>query len=119
MNNMWMQCIGNLGHDTEAQYTDSGKLFAKTSVAVETGWGKNKKTAWVNVTVWGEDPATRFKDFCEKGTRVYLAGNQSINTWTSKDGVEKFSIELDVKEFRVLSGGKKKEDSDNPYDEPA
>lgn len=118
---MWMQCIGNLGRDVETQYTESGKLFAKVSVAVETGWGDKKSATWVNAIVWGEDPATRFKEFCQKGTRVYLMGNQSINTWTSKDGEAKFSVELTVKEFRVLSGGKPKDGSDNPYDgnEPA
>lgn len=118
MDNMWMQCIGNLGKDVEAQYTENGKLFAKASVAVETGWGDKKNTVWVNAIVWGEDPATRFKDFCQKGTRVFLSGNQSVREWTSKDGKPGFSVELTVKEFRVLSGGKPKGESDGEF-EPA
>ena len=117
MDNLWTSCIGNLGSDVKTQYTDGGKLFAKVGVAVETGWGDKKTTEWVNATVWGEDAGNRFKEFCHKGTKVYLSGNQSVNRWTSKDGEEKFSIELTVKEFRVLSGGKPKgEEESTPYD---
>ena len=117
MDNAFMQVIGNLGHGVELQYTDSGKLFAKSSVGVEVGWGDKKDTLWVSVVVWSEESAQRFHDFCQKGTKVFLSGTPTVNAWKSKDGEAKAQISLNVKEFRVLSGGKPKgEESPTPYD---
>ena len=121
MDNAFMQVIGNLGKDVELRYTDAGKLFASTSVGVEIGWGDRKDTEWVSVVVWGEEAAQRFHDFCHKGTKVFLSGTPKANAWKSGEGEAKGQINLNVREFRVLSGGKPKQDSDNPYDgnEPA
>ena len=117
MDNAFMQVIGNLGRDVETQYTDAGKLFSKTSVGVEVGWGDKKDTEWINVVVWGDESAQRFHDFCQKGTKVFLSGTPRSKAWKSKDGEAKGNIELNVKEFRVLSGGKPKgEEAATPYD---
>lgn len=118
MDNCFMQVIGNIGRSPENQFTDTGKLFSKATVAVETGWGDRKDTLWIGVTVWGEESATRFKEFCQKGTKVYLSGTPSVNVWKSKEGEARGQINLTVKEFRVLSGGRPKEteESDNPYE---
>jgi single-strand DNA-binding protein len=118
MDNAFMQVIGNLGHDVELKYTDGGKLFAKTTVAVEVGYGEKKETEWMSIVVWGDVPAQRFHDFCQKGTGVFLSGTPKVNAWKSKDGEAKGQIDLNVREFRVLKNGKPKgEESSTPYDE--
>ena len=118
MDNVFMQVIGNIGKGgVELQYTDTGKLLAKSSVAVEVGYGDNKDTEWMSVVVWGEVPAQRFHDFCQKGTKVYLSGTPKVNVWKSKDGEVKGQINLNVKEFRVLKDGKPKDEEEStPYD---
>lgn len=117
MNNIWSQCIGNLGHDVTLQYTDDGKLFGKTSVAVEVGYGDKKDTLWLQAVVWGEQNAQRFHDYCQKGTRVYLTGTPGVNAWKTKDGDVRSQMTFTIQEFRVLSGGRPKEDAEpTPYD---
>ena len=44
--------VGNLGKDPEIRSTPSGKRVASFSIAVDQGYGENKKTEWVNVICW-------------------------------------------------------------------
>ncbi len=116
MDNIWIQAIGNLGRDVERQYTNSGKMVANASMAVETGWGDRKNDMWLKLIVWGEEPSKRFMDFCQKGTRAFVSGSLSQESWT-KDGETKTQLVLTVKDFRVLSKGKSREEQEeNPYD---
>jgi len=41
-----MVFAGNVGGDMEVRHTPNGKAVGQFNVAVDQGWGENKKTSW-------------------------------------------------------------------------
>lgn len=93
---------GRIGKDAETRFTPNQKAVTSFSLAVDSGWGDNKKTMWIRCNCWGD----RFVTLCEyltKGQQVGVSGEISIHEWT-KDGVTKSSQELSVREIELLGG---------------
>lgn len=82
MNNV--NIIGRLGADIELRYTPSGKAVTELNLAVDDGWGENKKTAWIGVTVWGATAELAGKAL-HKGDRVAITGRLSQEEWDDKN----------------------------------
>lgn len=76
--------IGRVGGDVELRYTPSGKAVAQLTLAVDDGWGENKKTAWIGVTLWGAT-AELAKKAVRKGDRLGIAGRLSQEEWDDKE----------------------------------
>ena len=77
--------IGNLGQDPEGQYTPSGKLVVKFTVATNESFTNNAgervdRTEWHNVEAWG-----RLAEICQqyltKGQKVYIEGQIRTDNW--------------------------------------
>lgn len=83
MNNV--NIIGRAGADPELRYTPSGKAVTELNLAVDDGWGENKKTAWIGVTIWGATAELAGKAV-RKGDRVGITGRLSQEEWEGKDG---------------------------------
>ena len=113
-----LDLIGNLGRDVEAQYTPQGKMVAHASVGVSVGYGDNKRTEWVKITLW-EKSAESFNKIAQKGTTVWVSGTPKLSTWLSKKSEPQAQIELTVREYRVLKGGKPRDEGEVDEDEPA
>lgn len=75
---------GRLGKDVELRYTQSGKAFATFSLAVDDGYGENKKTYWLSVVVW-DKLAERCANALRKGSKVLVEGKLTTRTY-EKDG---------------------------------
>jgi single-strand DNA-binding protein len=76
--------IGRLGADIELRYTPSGKAVCELNLAVDDGWGENKKTVWLGVTVWGATAELAAKALT-KGHRVGITGRLSQEEWEDKN----------------------------------
>jgi single-strand DNA-binding protein len=76
--------IGRLGADIELRYTPSGKAVVEANVAVDDGWGENKKTVWLGVTMWGATAELAAKALV-KGSRVGITGRLSQDEWEDKN----------------------------------
>lgn len=76
--------LGRLGKDVELRYTQSGKAFATFSLAVDDGYGENKKTYWFSVVVW-DKLAERCANALKKGSKVLVEGKLTTRT-SEKDG---------------------------------
>jgi single-strand DNA-binding protein len=76
--------IGRVGGDIELRYTPSGKAVAQLTLAVDDGWGENKKTAWIGVTIWGATAELANKAV-RKGDRLGIAGRLSQEEWDDKE----------------------------------
>ena len=63
--------VGNVGDDPELRFTNSGTALAKFSLAVYAG--KDKDSAWFDVTVWGQ-LAENVAESVTKGQRVMVLG---------------------------------------------
>jgi single-strand DNA-binding protein len=76
---------GRVGGEVDLRYTPSGKAVAQLTLAVDDGWGENKKTAWIGVTLWGAT-ADLAKKAVQKGDRIGISGRLSQEEWEDKDG---------------------------------
>lgn len=99
--------IGNVGRDGEVKTAESGNRLV-FSVAESVGWGENKKTQWVAVTLFGKRGDSLAK-YIVKGQKVVVFGEVSVREYQDKNGVGKFSIDCVASDV-VLVGGKKEEE---------
>jgi single-strand DNA-binding protein len=107
--------IGNLGRDPEIRHTNDGKAIVNLTVATTESWrdkasGERKeKTEWHRVVIFNEGLAKVAEAYLKKGSSVYLEGQLQTRKWTDKDGVEKYSTEIVLQQYRgelVMLGGK-------------
>lgn len=73
---------GNIGKDATNRQAGSGNVTG-FSVAVEDRTGKEKKTIWFDVAIWG-DRGTKLSPYLTKGTRVAVAGDLGIRMHEGK-----------------------------------
>ena len=71
---------GNVTRDPESQYTPSGEMVTKFSVAVNYDF-KGEKTDFYNCSVWGEKQGEVIKRLIQKGTQVFIEGKFEIRLW--------------------------------------
>jgi single-strand DNA-binding protein len=108
---MNLHIFGRLGSDPEARYTPNGNYVIDVPLAVNIGWGENKKTVWIKVVMW-KKTAENFIKFAKKGTFVYLEGTPSVEVWKSKEGEPKGQLVLTAIDFKLLGGSKSREEAE-------
>lgn len=118
-----VQIIGNLGKDPEVRHTQDGRAIVNLSVATAETWkdkqtGERKeKTEWHRVVIFNDGLAKIAEAYLKKGSTVYLEGQLQTRKWTDKDGIEKYSTEIVLQNFKgemVLLGGKADGTADRP-----
>ncbi len=107
--------VGNLGKDPEVRHTQDGKPIVSISIATSESWrdkssGERKeKTEWHRVVIFNENLAKVAEQYLKKGSTVYIEGQLQTRKYTDKDGVEKYSTEVVLQNFRgelTMLGGK-------------
>jgi single-strand DNA-binding protein len=94
--------VGRAGRDAEQRFTPAGKAVTQFSVAVDIGWGDNKKTQWYEVVCW-DKLAEVAAQYVKKGSKVLCDGVAELNEYTGKDGTSKASLRLTAREVKFLS----------------
>lgn len=106
--------VGKLGADPETDYTASGTLRARFSVAVNRSYTSKdgqavKETAWFRITAWGKQ-AEACNQYLHKGDPVLVEGRLSADPqtggprlWTRQDGSPAASFDLNAETVRFLS----------------
>jgi single-strand DNA-binding protein len=94
--------VGNVGRHAEMRMTPDGKSVTQFSVAVNIGFGENKKTQWYEVVTW-EKQAETCNQYVKKGMKVLCDGALELNQYTAKDGTPKASLRLTAREVKFLS----------------
>lgn len=69
---MNLTIAGNLGRDAETRDTQSGSVTS-FSVAVQAREGRDKKTYWYDVSLWGKR-GEAIRSYLTKGTKVCVTG---------------------------------------------
>lgn len=103
---------GRLGRDAEHKVLPSGKEVINFAVAVDVGRGENKRTEWVDCSLWGER-AAKLQPYLVKGKSVTLAGDFGLRTYLKKDGQPAGTITCDVQRL-TLQGGREAEQTEAP-----
>ena len=115
-----VQIIGNLGRDPDVRHTQDGKPIVNLSVATSESWkdrntGERKeRSEWHRVVIFNEGLAKVAEQYLKKGSTVYIEGQLQTRKWTDKDGVEKYSTEVILQNYRgelVMLGGKRDGDA--------
>jgi single-strand DNA-binding protein len=97
--------VGNLGRDPEIKQMPSGSSIANLSVATSESWrdkasGERKeKTEWHRVVVFNEGLVRIVEQYLKKGSKVYLEGQLETRKWQDKDGNDKYSTEVVLRNF--------------------
>ena len=106
--------IGNIGNISDLKYTESGLAIIDFSLAtnekVKNKSGEwEKVTTWIKCTIFGK-AAENFIKYVSVGKMVYVDGKLRQNTWETKDGVTKTTLEMNVSDVQFLSFDDKKEE---------
>jgi single-strand DNA-binding protein len=104
---------GNLGKDAETSEIGSSTL-TEFNVAVKSGYGDKAITTWVRCNFWG-DRGEAVAPYLNKGVQVGIVGELTNRPYTTKEGVEKYSLEVRVNDLTLL-GKKDSSDSSNVHD---
>jgi len=102
-----VQLIGNLGKAPEVKNTESGKKLVRFSMATnETYRGRTgekiTETTWHNIIAWGK-VAELAEKFLVKGAEVAVEGKLVNKTYVDKDGITRYSTEIQVNELLFLN----------------
>jgi single-strand DNA-binding protein len=94
---------GKLGKDAELRSTQNGDKLASFSVAVDDGYGQNKRTLWFDCTIFGKRGET-LAPMLSKGTPVTVSGD-----FSTREHNDKTYLTVRVNEL-TLQGGRKQEE---------
>jgi single-strand DNA-binding protein len=115
--------LGNVGKEPEMRYTADGKPVVSFSVAVDSGYGDNKTTAWYRVSAWNK-LAEVCNQFVVKGMTVLVDGELRPDKQTGgphvyekNDGTLGASFEINANTVKFVKGGKPKADNDPQHED--
>jgi single-strand DNA-binding protein len=107
--------LGRLGRDPEARTMQNGGKVVSFSVATSETWNdrasgeRKERTQWHRVVIYNENLASVAERFLKKGSEVYLEGQLETRKYTDKDGAERETTEVVLRQFRgelTLVGGR-------------
>ena len=94
----------------------NGNSIANFSVAVDSGWGDNKRTEWVRCVAFGK-LADVCGNYLEKGKLVYVEGEMQTGEWEDKDGNKRNKTEIVLYSMKMLGGKGESPSSDDEWTE--
>lgn len=85
--------LGNLTQDPEVRYTQSGIAVASFRIAVNTGYGDNKRTDFIPIVAW-----RKLAEVCgnnlTKGSRVLVDGSLNVRSYDTQEGQKRYVTEV-------------------------
>ena len=101
---------GRLGRDPDMRYMPDGTAVTNFSLAVDDGFGENKSTIWMRVSVWGKR-AEVANQYLNVGSKVLVEGRLRADKqsgapklFTRQDGSVGSSFEMTASDFAFLGG---------------
>jgi single-strand DNA-binding protein len=98
--------VGNLGKDPEVRNTQSGGKIVNLTLATSENWkdratGEAKeRTEWHRVVIFNEKIGEVAERYLKKGAKVYVEGTLRTRKWTDQAGVEKYTTEVVIENFK-------------------
>ena len=84
--------------DIEIRYTQDQTAVGTFSLAVDTGYGDNKKTAFLECVSF-KSIAESMEKYVRKGTKIIVQAEANQNTYTDKEGNKRNSINFVVRSW--------------------
>ena len=114
--------VGNLGRDPESRFLPDGRAVCNFSIATTDTWKdkatgeKKEATEWHRISTFGR-LAEICGEYLKKGSQVYIEGSLRTRKYIDKEGVEKYSTEINADEMKML-GSRAGMGGDNASREP-
>lgn len=89
--------MGRLTRDPEMRHTNSGTPVTTFSIAIDNGYGDNKRTDFVNCLAWNKTAEFVTKYFT-KGKMIIVIGRITTRSWETQDGKRAYATEVIAKE---------------------
>jgi single-strand DNA-binding protein len=98
--------VGNLGADPEMRHTGSGDPVCTLSVATSEKY-KNRDGELQTTTEWHRVVLFRrlaeiANQYLRKGSSAYFEGQLKTRKWTDKNGLERYTTEVEANELKLL-----------------
>lgn len=102
--------MGRLTRNPELKQTNSGTTVCAFSIAVDNGYGDNKKTDFINCVAW-KGTAEFVSKYFTKGQMIVLSGRLSTRSWDD-NGTTRYVTEVIAREVEFC--GSKSEGQSKP-----
>jgi single-strand DNA-binding protein len=89
--------MGRLVRDPELRTTESQKSVTNFTIAVDNGYGEDKKTDFISCVAWNKT-AEMIAKYFTKGRMIAVVGRISTRTWEGQDGKKNYVTEVVVNE---------------------
>lgn len=111
---------GRLTRDPEVRYSNgaNGQMaIANFSLAVDSGFGQNKKANFFNMVAFGKVAETVEK-YLRKGTKILAECEANQNQYTKKDGTKVNTVQFIMREFEFAESKNANQQSANTQEPP-
>lgn len=102
--------LGRLTKDPDIRYTNSGKVVASITLAVDrpfSGADGQRETDFIQVVIWGKS-AENLGNTVHKGHRLLVEGRLQIRSYDAQDGGKRWVSEVIADRFEYVE---RKQDS--------
>ena len=100
--------LGRLGSDPDVNTNPFGGTVTRISLATSEMW-KDKNTGedrerveWHRIVFFG-NLAEVAAQYLKKGSQVYIEGSLRTNKWTDKNGIERYSTDINASKLEILT----------------
>jgi len=98
---------GRMTRDPELGHTATKTPYCNYDIAMDDGFGKNKKTTYITVTSWGKQAEFVAKSF-KKGDGILVEGRLSQDQWPDKvTGKTRYRHRITAEKVQFPVGSKK------------
>ena len=98
--------VGNVGNDPEVKTFQNGNKVVNLSLATSERW-KDKETGemksnteWHRIAIFNILLADIAEKYIKRGSKIYLEGQLQTRKWQDSNGVEKYTTEVVLQNFR-------------------
>ena len=98
--------VGNVGNDPEIRSFQNGNKVVNLSIATSERW-KDKEsgelrtqTEWHRVVIFNPAFISLAEKYIKKGMKIYIEGQLQTRKWQDNAGIEKYSTEVVLQNFR-------------------
>lgn len=112
--------MGRITRDPEVRYSNraNGQMaIANFSLAVDSGFGQNKKNNFFNMVAFGKVAETVEK-YLKKGTKILAECEASQNQYTKQDGTKVNTVQFIMREFEFAESKNSNQQSANTQEPP-
>ena len=92
---------GRTTKDAELRYASTGTAVANFTLAVDRGFGENKKTDFWRCVVW-KGQAELVAERVGKGSKILIEGEIGINEWEDREGNKRKDPEITVQRVEFI-----------------